>query len=33
MVPVAKGGLNDEENLMHLHAMCHKQVHNTKLKA
>ncbi|MDJ0574969.1 MAG: group II intron reverse transcriptase/maturase [Xenococcaceae cyanobacterium MO_234.B1] len=33
IVPVAKGGLNDEENLMHLHLMCHKQVHNTKLKA
>jgi len=33
IVPVAKGGLNDEENLMHLHVMCHKQVHNTKLKA
>ncbi|MEO1765133.1 MAG: reverse transcriptase domain-containing protein, partial [Cyanobacteria bacterium J06629_18] len=33
IVPVAKGGLNDEENLMHLHVMCHKQIHNTKLKA
>ena len=33
IVPVAKGGRNDEENLMHLHAMCHKQIHNTKLKA
>ena len=33
IVPVAKGGLNDEENLMHLHVMCHKQVHNTKFKA
>lgn len=33
IVPVAKGGLNDKENLMHLHVMCHKQVHNTKLKA
>lgn len=33
IVPVAKGGRNDEENLMHLHTMCHKQIHNTKLKA
>ena len=33
IVPVAKGGLNNEENLMHLHEMCHKKVHNTKLKA
>ncbi len=33
IIPVAKGGRNDEENLMHLHALCHKQVHNTKLKA
>jgi RNA-directed DNA polymerase len=33
IVPVAKGGRNDDENLMHIHATCHKQVHNTKLKA
>lgn len=33
IVSVAKGGLNDVENLMHLHEMCHKQVHNTKPKA
>ena len=33
IVPVAKGGQNDKENLMHLHSMCHKLVHNTKLKA
>jgi RNA-directed DNA polymerase len=34
IVPVAKGGLNDIENLMHLHSPCHKQVHTkTKLKA
>jgi RNA-directed DNA polymerase len=32
--PVAEGGLNDIENLMHLHKACHKQVHSkTKLKA
>ncbi|NEP08923.1 MAG: hypothetical protein F6K14_01460, partial [Symploca sp. SIO2C1] len=28
IVPVAEGGLNDRENLMHLHRACHKQVHN-----
>ncbi len=34
IIPVAKGGQNDQENLMHLHSMCHKQVHNkTKKKA
>jgi 5-methylcytosine-specific restriction endonuclease McrA len=34
IVPVAKGGLNDIENLMHLHTPCHKQVHTkTKSKA
>ena len=33
IVPVAKGGRDDIENLMHLHTMCHKQLHNTKLKA
>ncbi len=33
IVSVAKGGRNDVENLMHLHEMCHKQVHNTKPKA
>jgi len=33
-VPVAKGGLDDIENLQHLHKACHKQVHSkTKLKA
>ena len=32
IVPVAKGGSYDKENLMHLHAACHKQVHSkTKL--
>ncbi|MDV3002665.1 MAG: hypothetical protein N5P05_004320 (plasmid) [Chroococcopsis gigantea SAG 12.99] len=31
--PVVKGGLDDSENLIHLHVMCHKQVHNTKFKA
>jgi hypothetical protein len=30
---VVKGGLNDTENLIHLHVMCHKQVHSTKFKA
>lgn len=34
IVPVAKGGLDDVENLQHLHKACHKQVHSkTKLKA
>lgn len=33
IVAVAKGGLNDAENLVHLHEMCHKQLHNTKQKA
>lgn len=33
IVAVAKGGLNDAENLMHLHKMCHIQIHNTKQKA
>jgi RNA-directed DNA polymerase len=28
LVPVAEGGLNDLENLMHLHRACHKQVHS-----
>jgi RNA-directed DNA polymerase len=33
-VPVAKGGLDDIENLMHLHKACHKQVHSkSKSKA
>lgn len=27
IVPVAKGGLDDVENLQHLHTVCHKQVH------
>ena len=35
-VPVAKGGLDDIENLQHQHRACHKQVHksksNTRLK-
>ena len=31
IVPVAKGGTDDTENLMHLHKACHKQVH-TKSK-
>ena len=32
IVPVAEGGTDDIENLMHLHRACHKQVHNkTKL--
>ncbi|QNP30176.1 group II intron reverse transcriptase/maturase [Cylindrospermopsis curvispora] len=33
IVPVAKGGLDDIENLKHLHSACHKQVHSKpKLK-
>jgi RNA-directed DNA polymerase len=32
--PVAEGGLDDSENLKHLHRACHKQVHSkTKSKA
>ena len=34
IVPVAEGGLDDLENLMHLHKACHKQVHSkSKSKA
>lgn len=33
IVPVAQGGTDDTENLMHLHKACHKQVHSKpKLK-
>lgn len=32
IVPMAKGGLDDLENLQHLHKACHKQVH-TKSKS
>jgi RNA-directed DNA polymerase len=36
IVPVAQGGLDDLENLRHLHKACHKQVHtkpkSTRLK-
>jgi RNA-directed DNA polymerase len=33
IIPVAKGGTDDTENLMHLHRACHKQVHSkSKLK-
>jgi RNA-directed DNA polymerase len=33
IVPVAEGGLDDKENLMHIHSSCHKQVHSkTKFK-
>jgi RNA-directed DNA polymerase len=33
IIPVAKGGLDDIENLQHLHAACHRQVHSKpKLK-
>jgi RNA-directed DNA polymerase len=28
IVPVAEGGTDDSENLMHLHKACHKQVHS-----
>jgi RNA-directed DNA polymerase len=28
IVPVAEGGQNDTENLVHLHQACHKQVHS-----
>jgi RNA-directed DNA polymerase len=32
IVPVAQGGLDDIENLQHLHSSCHKQVHSKKPK-
>nr|WP_261225677.1 HNH endonuclease [Ancylothrix sp. D3o] len=32
IVPVAKGGRDDIENLTHLHRACHKQVHTSKSK-
>jgi RNA-directed DNA polymerase len=32
ILPVAKGGTDDMENLMHLHRACHKQVHSNKSK-
>ncbi|MEG4942438.1 HNH endonuclease [Microcoleus sp. F4-D5] len=28
MVPVAKGGTDDEYNLQHVDLACHKQVHS-----
>jgi len=31
ILPEALGGLNDVDNLQHLHKACHKQVHKTKL--
>jgi RNA-directed DNA polymerase len=34
IVPVSEGGLDDLENLQHLHKACHKQVHSkSKSKA
>ena len=33
IIPVVEGGFNDASNLLHLHKMCHAQVHNTKQKA
>ncbi|WP_366933393.1 HNH endonuclease signature motif containing protein [Nostoc sp. NMS7] len=33
IVPVAEGGTNDMENLLHLHRACHKQVHKTQVKS
>jgi RNA-directed DNA polymerase len=30
IVPVAEGGSDDSENLIHLHRMCHQQVHSQK---
>ncbi|MDF5728009.1 MAG: group II intron reverse transcriptase/maturase [Rhizonema sp. PD38] len=32
IVPVAQGGSDDAENLQHLHAPCHKQVHSKSKK-
>ena len=28
IIPVAQGGRNDTENLVHLHRACHKQEHS-----
>lgn len=32
ITPVKEGGSDDPENLIHLHAPCHKQVHSSKSK-
>ncbi len=32
IVPVKQGGSDDTENLVHLHAACHKQVHSKSKK-
>ena len=32
IVPVAEGGTDDTENLMHLHRACHKQIHSKTKK-
>ena len=32
IVPVAEGGLDDADNLQHLHTACHQQVHSLKPK-
>ncbi|MHC5611102.1 MAG: group II intron reverse transcriptase/maturase [Nostoc sp.] len=33
IVPVALGGLDDVDNLQHLHNACHKQAHKTQVKS
>ena len=33
IVPMAEGGIDDVENLQHLHKPCHKQVHKTQVKS
>ena len=33
IVPVAQGGLDDIENLQHLHSPCHKQEHKPQVKS
>jgi RNA-directed DNA polymerase len=33
IVPVALGGLDDVDNLQHMHNACHKQVHKTQVKS
>jgi len=32
IVPVAQGGTDDTENLVHLHRACHKQVHSKQIQ-
>jgi len=33
IVPVFEGGIDDEQNLQHVHRACHKQIHKTQVKS